>query len=334
MQSETELDISVVICTWNRADLLGRALERLASISVPKDLAWEVLVIDNNCRDHTQSIVRSFAGRLPIRSVIELTQGLSAARNRGITESRAELLLWTDDDVLVGDAWLRSYAKALREFPQVALFGGPILPCFDSLPPAWLRKGWQQVEGAYAVRDLGAGSFRLVPERLPYGANFAVRRSVQKRFPFDMKLGRKGGQLLGGEELQVMTSILEAGHEGLWLPEAGVEHLIGADRQSLRYLRHYYLSSGATEIRLSTANSCEDMPPYPSRSVLGVPLWLLRRAAENEILFWMKRWFAEPQEWIPRLRNASIQWGMIREHRRIMKSRALGRRGSQSRTRS
>ena len=322
MRSDTELDISVIICTWNRAPVLARALERLASIHLPSDLYWEVLIVNNNCSDDTEDVVRSFAGRLPIRSVIETDQGLSAARNRGIAESRGDLLLWIDDDVLVTDPWLGSYAKALLDFPRSSFFGGPILPFFDSPPPAWLRQGWQQVSSAYGFRNLGTEPFAFTCKDLPYGGNFAVRRNVQERFLFDAQLGRKDEQLLGGEETDLMIRILRAGNEGLWLPDAKVEHLIGADRQSLRYLRRRYWSFGATEIRMSISRSREGEMPFPCRSVLGIPPWLLRRALENEFQFWLTRWFADPQEWLVRFKNSSIQWGMICERHRLHRSGA------------
>ncbi len=315
------MKISVLICTWNRAELLQKTLEQMTQTKVPHDLAWEIVVVNNNCTDHTPAVVESFENRLPIRMVIELEQGLSAARNRGAIEATGELLLWTDDDVLVGERWLEEYARALAEQPEAAVFGGPILPWFDGTPPAWLSQGWREVESAYAVRDLGDKPFVLTASRLPYGANYAIRRSVQLRFMYDTRLGRKGTQMLSGEESHVMTSILAAGHTGLWLPDATVKHFIGADRQTLAYLRRYYYSIGVTKVRAKAAEPL-NTNSKTGPSLFGVEPWLIRATIESEIRQLLKRCAGRTAEALPDLRLANISRGVAVESYRTRRSAA------------
>lgn len=316
------MSISIVICTWNRASLLQQTLNRLVSVKKPEDVKWEVLVVNNNCTDHTAAIVEEFAERLPIRMAIEPEQGLSAARNRGIQEAQSDLIIWTDDDVLVGDSWLIEYARALKAHPSVALFGGPIEPWFDGNPPAWLVKSWRVVESAYAVRDLGEHEAPLTEKRLPFGANFAIRRDIQSQFPFDTRLGRRGANLLSGEETKVMTGILNAGYPSLWLPKASVRHFVGADRQNLGYLRRYYRAIGATRIRLMHESPHMPKQFVEAKSLFGMPLWLLRSAAINELQYLALRPFGDPDQWLPKLQEASTQLGMAIEQRRLKASRS------------
>src|SRR5262245_10374780 len=97
----------------------------------------EVLIIDNNSTDLTADITKSFARELPIRRVMERSQGLSHARNRAIAEFEGDTLLFTDDDVSLDADWLSSYALAASKFPTAGFFGGRILPRWDKKPPEW-----------------------------------------------------------------------------------------------------------------------------------------------------------------------------------------------------
>lgn len=100
--------ISVVICTYNRAASLRQTLDSLRQMSVPRELEWEVVVVDNNSTDDTRRVVEDFARRssFPVRYVFELRQGLAAARNAGIANSRGEIIAFADDDMLLPPEWL------------------------------------------------------------------------------------------------------------------------------------------------------------------------------------------------------------------------------------
>ena len=104
--------VTVAICTWNRAHLLRQTLEQLTGVRIPDGLQWEVLVIDNNSTDDTQQVIRKFDEVLPIRSVMEAVPGQCNARNRALVESDSELILWTDDDVLVAPDWIEEFVRA------------------------------------------------------------------------------------------------------------------------------------------------------------------------------------------------------------------------------
>lgn len=305
------MDLSVVICTWNRADQLAEALERLAEASVGPDVSWELVIVNNNCTDHTNDVVARFADVLPVRLVMEPRQGLSFARNRGIEVAKGELLLWTDDDVAVGDQWINAYAAAAKRHPECDFFGGPVQPSFEGSPPLWLVNHWQEVAPAFAVRDFGNAETELSETRLPFGANFAVRRAVQERFPFDVSLGRKGDSLEGGEEIAVMKAILGHGGRGMWLPAARVSHLIGRDRQSTRYLRRFYYSLGKAAGRRPRGDSDRPEPAEDrERTIAGMPIWSLRLAVQYEWALAVSRSRSRLPEWLGNLRDASYYWGV------------------------
>lgn len=79
------MDVSVVICTYNRATSLKCALESLADMKVPDEVSWEVVVVDNNSSDCTRGIVEQFLGSsLKIRYIFEPAQGLCPSIKRGV----------------------------------------------------------------------------------------------------------------------------------------------------------------------------------------------------------------------------------------------------------
>jgi glycosyltransferase involved in cell wall biosynthesis len=67
--------VSVAICTWNRCDLLEQTLKQMTKLRVPPDVQWELLIVNNNCTDRTDAVIRAFSGRLPIRRTVERTPG-------------------------------------------------------------------------------------------------------------------------------------------------------------------------------------------------------------------------------------------------------------------
>jgi glycosyltransferase involved in cell wall biosynthesis len=145
----------------------------------PGDVRWEIVVVNNRCTDDTDAVLEWHARRLPLRRVFEDKQGQSHARNAAAVAARGELIVWTDDDVLVDPQWLTEMLAAAHAHPEFSFFGGPIDPWFEHDPPQWLLDNWQAINGAFAFRNLGTEAFEFDVKRLPYGANYAMRTSVQ-----------------------------------------------------------------------------------------------------------------------------------------------------------
>ncbi len=245
--------LSVVICTRNRADYLCQALRSISRCEHPPAGDWEVVVVDNGSADQTQEVATDVAtevatteaGNFALSVVEEAIPGLSHARNRGIRVARGDWILWTDDDVTVGEKWLIRYYEAIRNRPDARAFGGPIHIVLEGQPEGWLVNGLNIVKSAFAglaADDIG-DTFAATGV-VPYGANFALRRNYLERIGFDPDLGRHPKhQLRGGEETQVIRQAVRDG-PGYWLRDASVSHHIDPGRQTRRYLRDYYFSFG------------------------------------------------------------------------------------------
>lgn len=293
--------ITVAVCTWNRARSLQRALTSIATAVEAFGHSVQLVVVNNNCTDHTDSVVELLAKRIAVTYVHEPRVGLANARNAAIRETSGEYIIWTDDDVVVCAGWIAAYAKAFVEYPDATFFGGPIRPLFDMAPPAWLAAGWPKVAGIYAVRDLGERPVRISTCRdLPYGANFALKLGQPRPIEFDTRLGRQPANYwLGGEEVQVLSTLLEERCAGQWVPDAEVLHCIAKDRQTLAYIaRHAFGSGQSKELR---------QPTVGGLSICGRPLSLWTR--------WLRALSRIPgavmggraAEWLPTLYQAA-EW--------------------------
>ena len=79
-------DVSIVVCTYNRADMLGRALESLVRQETHGEFRFEIVVVDDGSTDGTQVTVQNIAKdcQVPIRCLRKEGRGIAAARNTGV----------------------------------------------------------------------------------------------------------------------------------------------------------------------------------------------------------------------------------------------------------
>ena len=296
------MDITVAVCTWNRAHLLRRTLESLRRLEVPAGTRWEVLVVDNASTDATPALLNEYRALLPLRVVREARQGTAHARNRAAREAAGAFLLCTDDDVEVDAAWLRAYVDAIAAHPQAELFGGTVLPRFEGRPPRWLRSGWSLVSGAYAARELGTHGFDLEAciAHLPYGPSYAVRTALARRFPCDIGLGPNGAQRNVGDETTALSQMLLAGARGRWVPQARAWHWVSRERQTVAFVAEHF--------RLAARAPLPLQPPARPKSAEK----LRRAAARHRRRYWLARALLRPAPvWLEHLRAAQRARGRL-----------------------
>lgn len=303
--------VTVVICTWNRSSLLRRTLEEFERLELPPNLRWELLVVDNGSTDDTPQVVATFVGTLPVRRVVEARQGLSHARNRALAEATGNLLLWTDDDVLVGRDWITAYLDATEEFPEAQFFGGTVDPWFETTPPRWIEMHLDEFAGAFAIRQLDEGVRPLEPPELPFGANMAMRREAVRHMRFDPALGRSGEKLLSGEETDFLRRLREVtDHPGVWVGDARVRHFIPSERLNRGYLSRYFKGLGT---------SAGERAKPGERAIMNVPLWTWREYVERSAVY-VARWFSRNDAWARAFRRRAYLSGYIGGCRHSAKS--------------
>ncbi|MEO8521397.1 MAG: glycosyltransferase [Acidobacteriota bacterium] len=244
---------TVLICTFNRSASLRQTLASLARMD-GAGWPWDVLVVDNNSSDDTRDVVAALASGFPVplRYLHEPRQGKSHALNSGIAASTAQVVLFTDDDVLVSPRWLEEAVAPLRAGADADYTGGPVEAIWGAPRPRWLPAGNSNMWGTIAALDYGPESFVFEErQRIPIGANMAVRRTVFDRVgAFDPRLGRVGKSLIGQEQAEFFYRTRRAGLRGLYVPEMKVAHHVPAARLTKAYFRRWWYWKGVARARL------------------------------------------------------------------------------------
>jgi glycosyltransferase involved in cell wall biosynthesis len=254
------MDVSILVCSHNRASSLARLLVSLSELDIPSGTDWEVVLVLNACTDNSGSVASRFADGLPLRIVEEPRPGISNARNASIRAARGELLFCTDDDVTVPEDWFTRMLDGFTRYSDAAFLGGDIVPVFPGADPAWARAACKAAGSAFATFRVGKRDVRLTrtssDRRLPFGANMAFRRAAFSAVSYDSALGRQPGPIfLGGEESDVFRRLLDNGRVGYLLASNPVKHWIEADRQTEAYIQKFYFGQGVQRNCGELANS-------------------------------------------------------------------------------
>jgi glucosyl-dolichyl phosphate glucuronosyltransferase len=275
------MTITVILCTYNRAQSLSKALESAANLMVPDSIAWEVLVVDNNSNDETKNIVEQFSNRHPnrFRYLFEPRPGKSYALNSGIQAARGNILAFIDDDVIVETSWLNNLTTVFHA-DEFAGAGGRILPEKNFSPPSWLA--CEGSNGRYALAPLALFDLGDEPCQLnepPFGTNMAFRKEMFEKYgPFRTDLGPRPGSEIRNEDTEFGHRLLAAGEKLRYQPSAVVYHPVAENRIQKKYYLNWWFDKGRADIRQL------GIPADASR-VLGIPIYLFRR-----VIVWTLRW--------------------------------------------
>ncbi|MDP9227361.1 MAG: glycosyltransferase [Actinomycetota bacterium] len=227
--------VSVAICTWNRASLLRRTLERFCEVAGAMPVSWELLVVDNNSTDDTQHVLAEFANRLPLRTTFERVPGLAVARNTAVRETTGQYILWTDDDVIVNERWMPTLLGGFQEQSADWVMGRS-RASWEAGVPDWFSS---RLAGYFALLDYGDEPFIVTDKDHPsYGLNFGCRRDALLQLgPFRADLGPRETGGGGGEDTEMFERALAAGMRICYLPAAEVLHIIPPERSTKQLQR-------------------------------------------------------------------------------------------------
>lgn len=283
--------LSVVICTYNRATILADTLASFAKLDEARDDRIELIVVDNNSTDTTAMIASDASSAIPgLRYIHEPKQGLSHARNRGIRESRGNIIAFADDDVLFGDNWAHAILDAFERVPEASALGGKSTPLFDGPPPEWMRDAFLNLYGDTRFGD--EERWMEFPAH-PYGLNMAFRGEVFEQVgEFNPMLGRIKSSLLSSEETDIFERIHNGGFHTLYTPQAHLFHRIPEERTTLKWVatRYYWQGvSDAARAYHSSKKSNIHMLAYSFRSALAMIGVLFDSGLSPRKLFWHVR---------------------------------------------
>lgn len=245
MQDSSPPILTVIICTYNRADILGECLQSLFVQTRPA-ADFQILVVDNNSNDGTADLVhRLAANRDNLRLVREPSQGLSHARNRGLQESNSEWVAYLDDDAKANSNWVARIFM-ITETTNFDAFGGPYLPWYRDGRVDWYRDeyGTNLTWMPYKeVSELASGCFS--------GGNAIYRRNAALTAGgFPTSFGMRGDALGYGEENILQHSLRKSGYRLGFDPHLIIHHLVPMKKQTLDWFRRRKIIEGREYVRL------------------------------------------------------------------------------------
>lgn len=241
--------LSLIISTYNRAELLIGALKSVVAQTAPRQ-EWECVVVNNNSKDDTLERFDEFVKEHPdfnLRIVTETNQGLSYARNRGIRESVGEYIAIIDDDERIAPEFITAYIELFDTVPEAVAAGGPIVAEYQTKRPKWMSSF---TERPIANTMYWGDKVREFPKgRVPGGGNMALRRSAVKRYGvFDTSLGYVGESLFGGEECDLFERLQIAEAKYYYAPKAVMYHIIPDRKLTDEYFERLCTNVGKSQI--------------------------------------------------------------------------------------
>lgn len=247
-------ELTVAVCTRDRARLLGGALDRLARQWTRICHDCEVLVVDNGSSDCTRIVLDEAARRWGVRALHEPRTGLSHARNTAMQGARGKWVVFTDDDVVWSDGWLQAWVGAASKCSEgIGWMGGPVRPAWEGQRPRWAQdESLAFLQGVLVRHDLARGDGPYAArDPWPVGANFALRRSAFDAVgPFRGDLGHQGGQRGLGEETDWLRRATARGLGGWYVAAAETFHPVDRQRLRLAALYRHGVASGVAEVRM------------------------------------------------------------------------------------
>jgi L-malate glycosyltransferase len=262
--------LTVLLATYNRAKLLAEVLDSFCRLNPPSG-GWKLVIVDNGSTDGTKQIIRDFVERLPLTYVLESRQGKNTALNAGISCIEGDLTVLTDDDVLPRCDWLiqmRQVADAHRDY---SVFGGVILPKWETHPEEWLTK-WDIPFGplfSISSRSLKEGP---VSPHAVFGPNMAVRTDIfADGHRFNELIGPSGSSYAMGSESEFVKRLAKAGHRAWHCKSAVVHHIILSSQMTKHWVLRRMIRFGRGQFRQNVSDG-NRMP----ETIAGVPRYLLR----------------------------------------------------------
>uniref|UniRef100_B8HT95 Glycosyl transferase family 2 n=1 Tax=Cyanothece sp. (strain PCC 7425 / ATCC 29141) TaxID=395961 RepID=B8HT95_CYAP4 len=239
--------ISVVICTYNRASYLAKAIQSLLEQSLEPQ-SYEIIIVDNGSTDTTKMTVEQFSANINIRYIYESNQGLCYARNTGWRKAKGKYVAYLDDDAIASPFWLNKIIEVFDSgIANPGCVGGKVKPIWEAPRPQWLS---DELLATLTIVDWSDAPQVIsdLSQQWLVGANIAFPKEVLEELGgFVAGLGRVGNNLLSGDDTFLEKQIIQAGYSCFYHPEIVVHHHIQLSRLSQDWFISRYLWQGRSD---------------------------------------------------------------------------------------
>lgn len=242
--------LSILICTYNRADILSECLQSLTTQTALNE-DFEVIVVNNNSTDYTQATAESFINQVPnLRVILEMQQGLSHARNRAYTEAQADWVLYLDDDALASKNLVERALWTIQHYPY-KMFGGVALPWYKYPKPHWYSDKYLATnELPYkTVSPIHGNQFAI-------GCIMVIEKATLARYNgFDVRLGMIGNKIAYNEETELQKRMRADGIQIAHDPALFIQHLVAPYKLKLDWFFQSAFALGRDNVDAKGVNT-------------------------------------------------------------------------------
>ncbi len=231
--------ISVIICTFNGRDRIGRTLEHLAVQDLQAN-QWELILVDNLSTDGTAEFAQEkwqlLNPGVQLKILEEHRAGKNNALELGFSESNFDYLVICDDDNWLTSNYLSMGLKIMEEHPDYGIVGGRAEAVADTELPDWFYEN----QYAYACGSPYNGSMDFTGIGMLWGAGMVIRRNVAQKImhpkcPTNLS-GRKGTELTAGEDDEKCVRTWLLGYKTFFDYRLLLWHYIPAYRLNVEYM--------------------------------------------------------------------------------------------------
>lgn len=227
--------LSVVICTYNREKYLQIILDSVKRQSASNS-DFEIIVVNNNSKDNSEAVCKQFEADnadINFKYALETNQGLSYARNTGISLSEGTVIAFVDDDAYMHDDYVLNNVTFYDEHSQAVASGGKCELYYEGEEPKWGNKYMNTLFGLY---DRGPKTI-LFKKGYPYGLNMSFKHDLLNEVGvFDPLLGRTGDNMNAGEEKDLFSRIKKVSNQIFYTPDVIVIHAVPVFRTETAFI--------------------------------------------------------------------------------------------------
>jgi glycosyltransferase involved in cell wall biosynthesis len=282
-------EVSVVIPTYNRAELLPALLDALLAQRV-HGIPYEILVVDNASSDGTAATVAAHA-HPSIRYLYESRRGVSNVRNTGLQHAAAELIAFLDDDLLPAADWLPRVKDTMDAHPEVHCVGGRIEPQWPDAPPPprWLTPANYAPLALQYGRGAGKPLSAANASGCLVAANFICRRDVLR------DVGGFSPAFFRDEDRELNLRLWRAGTVGIYADSIVATAVVQPERLTKAYHRRWHIVTGANHARMRfkqiIAPDGHLTEPVTRHCLFGTPAYVYKELAV-EMVKWVRAYVA------------------------------------------
>ena len=253
------MNISIIIPTYNRSFHISKTIDSFINQNYKLGI-FEIIIIDNNSNDNTQSVIEAYIkenkSNIHITYLSELRQGVHYARNTAVKSAKFELLYFTDDDMLADENLLSEIIKPFLFDKMVATTTGKVLPVWEKTPPNWILKHFSN----QYLSLLDTPDEFLITKKISflYSCHQAIKKEVliecEGYNPEYVK-----DRYLGDGETGLNNKVKNRGYKFGFNASSIIYHLIPANRTTQKYINRRFSNGAAAhcyaEFRLTKSIS-------------------------------------------------------------------------------